>query len=144
MLLNVINVFILFLFIFIIFWSAFPPQIIQVQPQVIEVLAGETSILFCNASRQSTLSPSTTMEILWLRGSNEIISTTSDIIIAGYQTSTTDLVRTSSLTFTRVRTSQARTYTCVVNMTIPGVVVDHQVARNVNLIVQCELSCIKV
>ncbi len=133
-----------FLFIIIIFWSAFPPQIIQVQPQVIEVLAGETSILFCNASRQSTLSSSTTMEILWLRGSNEIISTTSDIIIAGYQTSTTDPVITSSLTFTRVRTSQARTYTCVVNMTIPGVVVDHQVARNVNLIVQCELSCIKV
>ncbi len=124
--------------------SAFPPQIIQVQPQVIDVLAGETSILFCNASRQSTLSPSTTMEILWLRGSNEIISTTSNIIIAGYQTSTTDLVLTSSLTFTRVRTSQAGTYTCVVNMTIPGVVVDHQVSRSVTLTVQCELSCIKV
>ncbi len=124
--------------LFICIFSAFPPQIIQVQPQVIEVLAGETSILFCNASRQSTLSPSTTMEILWLRGSNEIISTTSDIIIAGYQTNTTDLVITSSLTFTRVRTSQAGTYTCVVNMTIPGVVVDHQVSRSVTLNVQCE------
>ncbi len=134
----------LLLFFLFVFLSAFPPQIIQVQPQVIEVLAGETSILFCNASRQSTLSPSTTIEILWLRGSNEIISTTSDIIIAGYQTSTTDLVRTSSLTFTRVRTSQARTYTCVVNMTIPGVVVDHQVSRSVTLNVHSELSRIKL
>ncbi len=119
-------------------FSAFPPQIIQAQPQVIEVLAGETSIFFCNASRQSTLSPSTTMEIFWLRDRDEIISTTSDIIIAGYQTSTTDLVITSSLTFTRVRPSQAGTYTCVVNMTIPGVVVDHQVARSVTLNVQRE------
>ncbi len=125
-------------YLFICILSAFPPQIIQVQPQVIEILAGETSILFCNASRQITLSPSTTMEIFWLRGSNEIISTTSDIIIAGYQTSTTNLVITSSLTFTRVRTSQAGTYTCVVNMTIPRVVVDHQVARSVTLNVQRE------
>ncbi len=132
----------LFLLLFIL--SAFPPQIIQVQPQVIDVLAGETSILFCNASRQSTLSPSTTMEIFWLRDRDEIISTTSDMILAGDITSTTNLVITSSLTFTRVRTSQAGTYTCVVNMTIPGVVVDHQVARSVTLTVQCELSCIKV
>ncbi len=118
--------------------SAFPPQIIQVQPQVIEVLAGETSFLFCNASRQSTLSPSTTMEIFWLSSRNEITSTTSDIILAGDITSTTNLVITSSLTFTHVRTSQARSYTCVVNMTIPGVVVYHQVARSVTLNVQCE------
>ena len=140
MLLNVINVFIVVVvFVVVVFiLSAFPRQIIQVQPQFIEVLAGETSILFCNASRQSTLSPSTTMEIFWLRDRDEIISTTSDIIIAGYQTSTTDLVITSSLTFTRVRPSQAGTYTCVVNMTIPGVVVDHQVARSVTLNVQRE------
>ncbi len=124
-------------FIFAIL-SAFPPQIIQVQPQVTEVLAGETSFLFCNSSRQSTLSPSTTMEIFWLSSRNEILSTTSDVILAGDITSTTDLVITSSLTFTRVRTSQAGTYTCVVNMTIPGVVVDHQVARSVTLNVQCE------
>ncbi len=120
------------------FLSAFPPQIIQVQPQVIEVLAGETSFLYCNASRQSTLSPSTTLEIFWLSSRNEIISTTSDVILAGDTTSTTNLVITSSLTFTRVRTSQAGTYTCVVNMTIPGVVVDHQVSRSVTLTVQCE------
>ncbi len=120
------------------FLSAFPPPIIQVQPQVMEVLAGETSFLFCNASRQSTLSPSTTMEIFWLSSRNEIISTTSDVILAGDITSTTNLVITSSLTFTRVRTSQAGTYTCVVNMTIPGVVVDHQVSRSVTLNVQCE------
>ncbi len=118
--------------------SAFPPPIIQVPPQVMEVLAGETSFLFCNASRQSTLSPSTTMEIFWLSSRNEIISTTSDMILAGDITSTTNLVITSSLTFTRVRTSQAGTYTCVVNMTIPGVVVDHQFSKSVTLDVQCE------
>ncbi len=56
MLLNVINVFIVVVvFVVVFILSAFPPQIIQVQPQVIEVLAGETSTLFCNASRQSTL-----------------------------------------------------------------------------------------
>ncbi len=130
--------FIYLFYLCICIFSAFPPQIIQVQSQVIEVLTGETSILFCNASRQSTLSPSTTIEIFWFRDSNEIISTTSDIIIAGYQTSTINLVITRSLTFTRVRTSQAGTYTCVVNMTIPGVVVDHQVSRSVTLNVQCE------
>ena len=124
--------------VFFIFLAAFPPPNIQVQPQVTEVLAGDTSIISCNASRQSTLSPSTTMEIFWLSSRNEIISTTSDMILAGDITSTTNLVITSSLTFTRVRTSQAGTYTCVVNMTIPGVVVDHQVSRSVTLNVQCE------
>ncbi len=119
------------------FLSAFPPPNIQVQPQVTEVLAGDTSIISCNASRQSTLSPFTTMEIFWLSSRNEIISTTSDMILAGDTTSTTNLVITSSLTFTRVRTSQAGTYTCVVNMTIPGVVVDHQVSKSVTLTVQC-------
>ncbi len=118
--------------------SAFPPPNIQVQPQVTEVLAGDTSIISCNASRQSTLPPSTTMNLFWLSSRNEIISTTSDMILAGDITSTTNLVITSSLTFTRVRTSQAGIYTCVVNMTIPGVVVDHQVSRSVTLNVQCE------
>ncbi len=114
--------------------SAFPPPNIQVQPQVTEVLAGDTSIISCNASRQSTLPPSTTMNLFWLSSRNEFISTTSDMILAGDIISTTNLV----MTFTRVRTSQESTYICVVNMTIPGVVVDHQVARSVTLIVQCE------
>ncbi len=120
------------------FLSAFPPPNIQVQLQVTEVLAGDTSIISCNASRKSTLLPSTTMNLFWLSSRNEFISTTSDMILAGDITSTTNLVITSSLTFTRVRTSQAGTYTCVVNMTIPGVVEDHQVARSVTLNVQCE------
>ena len=114
--------------------SGFPPQILQVQSEVSEVLAGDSLILLCNASRQSTLPNSTTLEIFWLSSSNEILSTTSDIIIVG--DTTTDLVIKSSLNFTQVKTSQAGTYTCVVNMTIPEVVVNHQVTETINLYVQ--------
>ncbi len=63
------------------------------------------------------------------------------MILAGNITSTTNLVITSSLTFTRVRTSQAGTYTCVVNMTIPGVAVDHQFNINICSSSFCHSVC---
>ncbi len=97
----------------------------------------------CNANKQLTLSSDTLLKIFWLYHQNTLISHTSDITISGASNTTGSTILTF-LSLSRVRTSQAGTYTCVVNMTIPGVVVDHQVARSVTLTVLCELSCIKV
>ena len=84
------------------------------------VPAGGMAHIFCNVERHVDLSSSTRLEIYWLspnkRASGHGISFSSSV--------------TFSLLPSNITTSQAGVYTCVVNMTIPGVVEDHQVREN--------------
>ena len=90
---------------------------------------GGVAILFCNVIRANTSSSSTFLEIFWLDSNNDVISNASDLAVFG-PTKSHDTNTTSRLTVSNIRTSQAGVYSCVVNMTIPGVVEDHQVRES--------------
>ena len=82
------------------------------------------AIISCLAVREYTLSVSTVLEIVW-QNNNDVINTNS---VFGLTRSHANNI-TSRLAISNIRTSQAGVYTCVVNMTIPGVVEDHQVRK---------------
>ena len=84
--------------------------------------------------RQDTLSSYTLPEIFWLDQGNNFIRTSSDLTITGLTSSVATNI-TSTLTISNIRNYQAGVYSCVVNMTIPGVVEDHQVIESTNIIV---------
>ena len=109
------------------YYVAFPPQRVTVLEEVRVTAGGEASLL-CNAVRQDTLSSSTLLEIFWLYERIEVIKSTSGRISGPNSSIATNI--TSRLTVPDVRTSQAGVYSCVVNMTIPGVVEDHQVIES--------------
>ena len=83
--------------------------------------------LQCYVTRKSTLSSHTLLETVWLDNNNNFLDNTSIIVMSAPITSTTATQSTTTLAVSNMRTSQAGVYTCVVNMTIPGVVEDHQV-----------------
>ena len=91
--------------------------------------------LQCYVTRKSTLSSHTLLETVWL-DNNNFLSNNSNVVMSAPITSTTSFHSTTTLTVSNMRTSQAGVYTCVVNMTIPGVVEDHQVKETstVNII----------
>ena len=107
---------------------AFPPQIVQV-PNEVYVTADEMVTLQCYVTRKSTLSSHTLLETVWLDNYNNFLDNTSNVVMSAPITSTTATQSTTTLTVSNMRTSQAGVYTCVVNMTIPGVVEDHQVRK---------------
>ena len=120
---------------------AFPPQLVITSEEILAPTGGVEggARLFCTAVRQATLLKSTLLEIFWLKDNSDVISNTSDLAISG-PTSTTATSITSTLAVSVVRASQAGVYTCVVNMTIPGVVEDHQVRETsmVYVISKCD------
>ena len=95
--------------------------------------AGGEASLLCIAVRQDTLSSSTLLEIFWLDERNEVISSTSGLLSGATSSNATNI--TSRLTVRNITTSQAGVYSCVVNMTIPGVVEDHQVIETSDIFV---------
>ncbi len=97
--------------------------------------AGDMYVLKCIISRVATLSNLTILEGVWLDMNNDIITSGSaDYTITG-DTRTTSTTFISTLTFTRLRTSHGGTYSCSANMTIPGIVTDHQVTRTADVTV---------
>ena len=108
---------------------AFPPQIIEV-PNEVYVTANEMFTLQCNVTRKTTLSSHTLLETVWLDNNNNFLNNTSNVVMSVPITRTTATHSTTTLMVSNIRTSQAGVYTCVVNMTIPGVVEDHQVREN--------------
>ena len=136
-------------FFFIEYWyflamEFFPQEVYLVPVEDVGVpTAGDSYILECTISRVDTLSPSTLLEVVWLDpDNNTITSNTLDYTITG-DTSTTSTILISRLTLTRLRTSHAGVYSCSANMTVPGVVTDHQVARTTDVIVTSNKSNIK-
>ena len=108
--------------------AAFPPQIVSVTAVTGDTpTAGDQYTLMCDVSRAETLGSSTLLELMWLTSSGDIISDSADVTISE-PSSTTDPTLTSTLTFTRLRTSQGGVYRCAVNMTIPTIVQDHVVS----------------
>ena len=83
----------------------------------------------CRVIRKNTLPSETYIETVWLDYNNNIISNNSILGITGLINTTATTI-TSTLAVANVRTSQAGVYTCVVNMTIPGIVEDHQVQKS--------------
>ena len=83
----------------------------------------------CSVTRKNTLPSETYIETVWLDYNNNIISNNSILGITGLINTTATTI-TSTLAVASVRTSQAGVYTCVVNMTIPGIVEDHQVQKS--------------
>ena len=120
---------------------AFPPQLVNISEEILAPTGGREggARLFCTAVRQATLLESTLLEIFWMENNNDVVRNTSDLAILG-PTSTTATSITSTLAVSVVRASQAGVYTCVVNMTIPGVVEDHQVRKTsmVYVISKCD------
>ena len=82
----------------------------------------------CSVTRKNTLPSETYIETVWLDYNNNIISNNSILGITGLINTTATNI-TSRLAVSNIRTSQAGIYTCVANMTIPGVVEDHQVGK---------------
>ena len=103
------------------------------------ITAGELHNLNCTVIREDIFSSSTFLEIIWLDNNNDVITNKSTTTINGV-TNSTDTSITSILTFPRLRTSQAGRYTCAVNMTIPGVVEDHQDTETTYIHVRSELN----
>ena len=115
-----------------IYWFSFPTAF---QPQTVSVeggvaTSGDDITLICNVSRLSTLDPSTLLEVMWLDVDGNIITMSSDdtnLRVVSDVTYTTDTNTQSTLTFPLLTTSQGGVYSCAVNMTIPDIVMDHQV-----------------
>ena len=108
--------------------AAFPPQIVSVTAVTGDTpTTGDQYILQCEAIREETVDPSTILELLWLTSSDDIISDSADVTITG-PSSTTNTFLNSTLTFTRLRTSQGGVYRCAVSMTIPTIVQDYVVS----------------
>ena len=107
---------------------AFPPQTVSVTALTGDTpTAGDQYTLMCDVSREETLSSSTVLQLMWLTSDNATVTSGSDVAISG-PSSTTDPTLTSTLTFTRLRTSQGDVYRCAVSMTIPTIVQDHVVS----------------
>ena len=98
------------------------------------ISAGDKISVSCYATRQTTLLPTTLLEITLLDYNNNPMTSEEGFTFTGQQ-STMNHNITSRLLVSSIRTSQAGVYTCVANMTIPGVVEDHQVRESVNIYV---------
>ena len=126
--------------------TAFPPQRVNVEG--VNAIAGDDITLICNISRMSTLDPSTLLEVMWLDADGSIITSDDmDLLVVSTIASTTDTNTQSTLTFTLLTTSQGGVYSCAVNMTIPDIVMDHQVISTVPVRVASEWlapSCVAV
>ena len=106
--------------------TAFPPQTVSVEG--VNATAGDVVTLMCNVSRVSTLDSSTLLEVMWLDVDGNIITSDDmDLLVASSITSSTDTNTQNILTFPLLTTSQGGVYSCAVNMTIPDIVMDHQV-----------------
>ena len=108
--------------------AAFPPQTVSVTAVTGDAAtAGDQYTLQCDVSREETLSSSTILELMWFTSTNVTVTSGSDMTITG-SSSTTEPTLSSTLTFTRLRTSQGDVYRCAVNMTIPTIVQDYLVS----------------
>ena len=116
------------------FCAAFPPQEVQFSLLQTNILADNNIIMSCYGTRQTTLLSSTLMEVTWLDNNNNKITLSDNFNVTGQDRSMKHNI-TSRLTVSNMRTSQAGVYTCVVNMTIPGVVENNLVRKSVTIYV---------
>lgn len=98
--------------------------------------AGVQYTLLCTVTQAETLAPDTLIEIQWLDGANNSINSGPDFTIS--EDSMANIL-TSSLIITTLRTSHAGLYSCIVNVTIPGVMEGYQVTSYVEVVVKSEL-----
>ena len=114
----------------------------------VNAIAGDDITLICNVSRVSTLDPSTLLEVMWLDADGNIITSDDmNLLVVSTITNTTDTNTQSTLTFPLLTTSQGGVYSCAVNMTIPDIVMDHQVISTAPVRVASEWlapSCVAV
>ena len=101
-------------------------------------MAGTQYTLVCNVSRSANLSASTHLEVRWLDSDGSVITPGTAYTISG-MSNTTAITLISTLTIPHLITSQGGIYTCAANMTIPGVVTDHQIISNFTVRVASEL-----
>ena len=115
--------------------TGFPPQQVDFSlNEATMISAGDNISVSCYAKRQTTLFPTTLLEITWLDNNNNPMTSADGFTFTGQQSSMNHNI-TSRLIVSSIKTSQAGVYTCVVNMTISGVVEDHQVREPVNIYV---------
>ena len=83
------------------------------------------------------------LELLWLDSTNTTVTSGNGVTLAG-SSSTMDTTLTSTLTFTRLRTSQGGVYRCAVNMTIPDIVDNFVISSSaqVSVIGKCKVHII--
>ena len=119
---------------------AAPPQTVSVSqsPDGVIIAGDQQYSLLCHITRAATLPPSTLLEVMWLDPDNDtIVSGVNNYTIRGvFQTNATSF--NSALVFNRITTSQGGMYSCAVNMTVPDVVIDHQVVKTVAVRVTSE------
>ena len=112
----------------------------------VNATAGDNITLICNVSRVSTLDRSTLLEAMWLDVDGNIITKSTDddmdLLVVSNINYTTDANTQSTLTFPLLTTSQGGVYSCAVNMTIPDIVMDHQVISTAPVRVTSEYNSI--
>ena len=119
--------------------AAFPPQEVTVFPlEEGSVMAGAQYTLVCNVSRSANLPAFSHLEVRWLDSDGSIITSGTAHTISG-MSNTTATTLISTLTIPHLVTSQGGIYTCAANMTIPGVVTDHQIISSFPVRVASEL-----
>lgn len=104
---------------------------------------GDQFNVTCRTTRNSIFSNSALLEVTWLDPSNRLISGQSDLMVTG-NGSTTNNELVSELLFSLVRASQAGSYSCVVNMTVPGVVTNYTVLTTLELNVRSKWTYISI
>ena len=115
--------------------TAFPPQVVRFPDFrwfYAYFFAGTQGSVQCSISREATLPRSTLLEVMWLDPENNTITNSTTYSITG-SSSTHGTTLTSTLTFLHITTSQGGLYSCAVNMTIPAIVTDHQVIKQIDL-----------
>ncbi len=105
------------------------------------VLAGSNYTLRCQGVRGENQAEGTTLEVEWFDLNGRLITgKITGVMILGVTSSTTDGTLVSFLNFPTLNTSQAGTYTCRVNHTIPGTeIMDQSLERTSTVIVQSKL-----
>lgn len=122
-------------------YADYPQQVSlipQKSPQLPIVTETGRYTLTCNASRNPAFSNMTTLDVIWLDPTNNPISPSNGYFVISGDGATTCSNLSSTLTFNYVRTSQAGPYTCVVNMTVPGLVRNYSVGSTLNITVRSE------
>lgn len=111
------------------------PRITLTSERTFPIRPGLHHHLLCNATQNSFPE----FEISWLDPSGQVIDS-SNLYFAMRNVEVNGTFISNELTFNHLLTSQAGQYTCIVNMTIPGLITDFSGSKTINVIVQCEYA----
>lgn len=104
--------------------------------------AGDRYRLQCNVRRTLIAPNNTLLEVMWLDHDGYVINSGINYSVSGMSNTTTPNL-SSTLAFSRLTTSQAGLYSCVANVTIPGIVMDQQLISTFTVRVASELFLAK-